>query len=172
MPLPNPLTPSQANSHLSNTLPNTPTPSHLVDAFPTRCSFDLSSSSRQVDSRHPHPFPTRCLSTFTLLRQVYSQCFIGLTTAVRRSPIAYLPRSMHFSLSFLALYISVHSLCLIVHYPPFISVSSSVPCSRPPSFHLSLFYHSVDPTLVFCTFLTTHSQSFRSTRSLPHPTLV
>ena len=52
------------------------------------------------------------------------------------------------------------------------SVSSSVPCLRPPSFHLSLFYPSVDPTLLFHIYLTTHSQSFRSTRSLPHPTLV
>ena len=42
----NPLTPS----HLSNALPNTPTPLRLADAFPTQCTFDLSSSSRQVDS--------------------------------------------------------------------------------------------------------------------------
>ena len=55
MPNPNPLTPL----HLSNALPNTPTPLRLVNAFPTRRSFDLSSSSRQVDSRHPHSFPTR-----------------------------------------------------------------------------------------------------------------
>ena len=126
MPNPNPLTPSR----LSNALPNTLTPLHLVNAFPTRCtfnlsspsrqvdsrhphsfptqcSFDLSSSSRQVDSRHPHPFPTRRLSTFTPLCQLYSRRFIGLATAVRRSPIAYLPRSMRHSLSFLALYIYV-----------------------------------------------------------------
>ena len=120
MPLPNPLAPSRANSRLSNTLPNTPTPLHLVNAFPTQRSFDLSSSSRQVDSQHPHLFPTRCLLTFTLLRQVYSQCFIGLVTAVGRSPITYLPRSMRLSLSFLALYISVRSLCLIIRYPPFV----------------------------------------------------
>ena len=92
-------------SCLSNALPNTPTPLHLVNAFPTqrsfdlsssshqvdsrhphsfptRRSFDLSSSSRQVDSQHPHPFPTQRLSTFTPLHQVYSQCFIGLATAV------------------------------------------------------------------------------------------
>ena len=50
MPLPNSLAPSQANSCLSNALPNTPTPLHLVDASLTRCSFNLSSSSRQVDS--------------------------------------------------------------------------------------------------------------------------
>ena len=88
--LPNPLAPSQANSHLSNALPNTLTPLCLVDALPTRCSFDLSSSLRQVnsrhphsfltrrsfdlssslrqvDSRHPHSFPTRCHSTFSVL---------------------------------------------------------------------------------------------------------
>ena len=43
---------------LSNALPNTPTPSRLADAFPTRRTFNLSSPSRQVDSRHPHSFPT------------------------------------------------------------------------------------------------------------------
>ena len=126
MPNLNPLTPLC----LSNALPNSPTPLRLVNAFPTRRTFNLSSSSRQVDSRHPHSFPTRrsfdlysssCqvdsrhphsfltrrLSTFTLLRQVYSRHLIGLATAVGRSPIAYLPRSMRHSLSFLALYIYV-----------------------------------------------------------------
>ena len=174
---PNPLTPLR----LSNTLPNTPTPLHLVDAFPTQCSFDLFSSSCQVDSQHPHSFPTQRLSTFTLLRQVYSQCFIGLTTAVGQSPIVYLPCSMCPSPSFLALYIYVsllsivHSsvtslailhcmfLCHITRYPPFIFyVSSSVPCLCLPSFHPSLFH------LLFHTFLMTHSRSFRSTQSLPH----
>ena len=157
---PNPLTPSR----LSNALPNTLTPLRLVDAFPTQCSFDLFSSSCQVDSRHPHSFPTQRLSIFTLLHQVYSQCFIGLATAVRGSPIVYLPRSMHPSLSFLALYIYVsllsivHSsvtslttlhcmfLCHITRYPLFIFyVSSSVPHLCLPSFHPSLFHLSVDP---------------------------
>ena len=131
MPLPNPLAPSRANSRLSNALPNTLTPLHLVDAFLTQHSFDLSSSLRQVDSRHPHSFLTRRHSTFTLLCQVYSRCLIGLTTAVGRSPIAYLPCSMRLSLSFLALYISVRSLCLIACYPLSVSsVSSSVPHLR------------------------------------------
>ena len=67
MPLPNPLAPSQVNLRLSNALPNTLTPLCLVDAFPTRHSFDLSLSSCQVDSRHPHSFPTQCPSTFSLL---------------------------------------------------------------------------------------------------------
>ena len=154
---PNLLTPSR----LSNALPNTPTPLHLVDAFPircsfnlflsltssrfltptlipTRCSFDLSSSSHQVDSRHPHPFLTRHLSTFTPLRQVYSWRFIGLATAVGRSPIAYLPCLMCLSLSFLALYISVRSsmshhslpficfLCLILSSPSPLTLVSSI----------------------------------------------
>ena len=131
MPLLNPLAPSRANSHLSNALLNTLTPLCLVDAFPTQRSFNLSSSSHQANSRHPHSFPTRHLSTFTLLRQVYSRCLIGLATAVGWSPIVYLPRSMRLSLSFLALYISVRSLCLITHYPSSVSsVSSSVPCLR------------------------------------------
>ena len=126
MPNPNPLTPSC----LSYALPNTPTPLCLVNAFPTRRTFDLSSPScqvnsrhphsfltqrsfdlysslRQVDSRHPHPFLTQRLSTFTPLHQVYSRCFISLATAVGRSPIVYLPCSMHLSPSFLAPYIYV-----------------------------------------------------------------
>ena len=169
MPNPNPLAPPRANSHLSNTLPNTPTPLHLVDAFltqctfdlssslhqvnsqhphsfPTRRSFDLSSSSRQVNSRHPHPFPTQHLSTFTLLRQVYSRRLISLLTAVGRSPIVYLPCSMRLSLSFPALYISVRSSMSHRPLPSFrFSVSSSVPCLHPPLFNLSLIYLSVDP---------------------------
>ena len=76
----NPLTPS----HLSNALPNTLTPSHLANAFPTRHTFNLSSPSCQVDSQHPHSFPTRRLSTFTLLHQVYSWRLISLATAVGR----------------------------------------------------------------------------------------
>ena len=136
-PIPNlnPLTPSR----LSNALPNTPTPLHLVNAFPTRRTFDLSSPSRQVDSRQPHSFPTWRLSTFTPLRQVYSRHFIGLATAVGRSLIAYLPRSMCHSLSFLAPYIYVSStfLCHITRYPPLVFyVSSSVPRLRLPLFHL------------------------------------
>ena len=55
MPLPNPLAPSRAPSCLSNALLNTPTPLRLVDAFPTRRSFDLSPSSRQVDSQPDAP---------------------------------------------------------------------------------------------------------------------
>ena len=154
MPLPNPLAPSRANSCLSNALPNTPTPLHLVNAFPTRRSFNLSPSSHQVNSRHPHPFPTRCLSTFTLLRQVYSQHLIGLATVVGRSPITYLPCSMRPSSSFLALYIYVSLLsvvrsCHITHYPLLVFyVSSSVPHLRLPLFHLSLFLTSITPTLV------------------------
>ena len=144
MPNPNPLTPSC----LSNALPNTPTPLRLVNTFPTQRSFDLSSSSRQVDSQQPHSFPTRRLSTFTPLRQIYSRHFIGLATAVGRSPIAYLPHSMRLSPSFLAPYIYVSStfLCHITRYPPLVFyVSSSVPRLRLPLFHLSLFLTSVDP---------------------------
>ena len=144
MPNPNPLTPSC----LSNALPNTLTPLRLVDTFPTRRTFDISSPSCQVDSRHPPSFPTRHLSTFTLLRQVYSRRLIGLVTAVRQSPIVYLPRSMRHSLSFLALYIYVPLcfLCHITRYPPLIFyVSSSVPRLRLPLIHLSLFPTSVTP---------------------------
>ena len=146
MPLPNPLAPSWANSCLSNALPNTPTPLHLVDAFPTRCTFDLSSSSCQVNFQYPHLFLIWRLSTFTFLHQVYSQCLIGLMTVVGRSPITYLPRSMCLSLSFLTLYISVCSSMPHRPLPSFhFCVSSSVPHLCPPLLNLSLFYLSVDP---------------------------
>ena len=110
----NPLAPSRANLHLSNALLNTPTPLHLVNTFPTRRSFNLSSSLHQVNSQHPHSFPTWRHSTFSLLCQVYSRRLINLATVVGQSPITYLPRSMHPSPSFLALYIYV-SLLSIVH---------------------------------------------------------
>ena len=150
MLLPNPLAPSQANSCLSNALLNTPTPLRLVDAFPTRRtfdlsspsrqvdswhphsfptqhSFDLSSSSRQVDSRQPHPFLTWRLSTFTLLCQVYSRRLIGLMTAVGRSPITYLPHSMHPSPSFLAPYIYVPLRSFVTSLATLCSFSMSHP---------------------------------------------
>ena len=146
MPNLNPLTPSC----LSNALPNTPTPLRLVNASPTRRTFDLSSPSRQVDSRHPHPFPTQhsfdlysssCqvdsrqphsfltqrLSTFTPLCQVYSRRLIGLATAVGQSPIAYLPRSMCHSLSFLALYIYVPLCSSVTSLATLCSFSMSYP---------------------------------------------
>ena len=138
MPNPNPLTPS----HLSNALLNTPTPLRLVNAFPTRRSFDLSSSSHQVDSQQPHSFPTRRLSTFTPLCQVYSRRFIGLATAVGRSPIAYLPRSMRHSLSFLAPYIYIFplrsSVTSLATLRSFSMSHPQFPVSVYP-FHLSLF---------------------------------
>ena len=136
----NPLTPSC----LSNTLPNTPTPLYLADAFLTRCTFNLSSPLHQVNSWHPHSFPTRCHSTFTLLHQVYSWRLIGLATAVGRSPIVYPPRLMRLSLSFLALYISVRSLCLIICYPPFVSLSHpQFPVSVHPHF---IYLYSIPPS--------------------------
>ena len=168
MPNPNPLTPLR----LSNALPNIPTPLRLVNAFPTRRTFDLSSPSRQVDSRHPHSFPTqrlfdlyssscqvdsqqphsfltRCLSTFTPLRQVYSRRFISLATAVGRSPIVYLPRSMHLSLSFLALYISV-CFSMSHHSLPFVCFLCLILSSLSPSTLVSSIFilTSIDPTLV------------------------
>ena len=137
MPNPNPLT----LSHLSNALPNTPTPLRLVNTFPTRRTFNLPSTLHQVNSRHPHSFPTQRLSTFTLLRQVYSRRLIGLATAVGQSPIAYLPRSFYICSSMF--------LCHITRYPSLVFyVSSSVPRLRLPLFHLSLFLTSITPTLV------------------------
>ena len=147
---PNPLT----FSRLSNALPNTPTPLCLVDAFPTRRSFDLSSSLRQVDSQHPHSFPTRCHSTFTLLRQVYpnvsSVSRLCLGEARLRTS---LDQCILVRLSLLSIYmfssVCCTFLCHITRYPPLIFYfSSSVPCLHLPLFHLSLFFTSITPTLV------------------------
>ena len=91
------------------------------------------------------------------LHQSHSRRFIGLATAVGRSLIAYLPRLMRLSLSFLALYISVcfsmshHSLpfvcflCLILSSPSPSTLVSSIfiPYLRRPS--LVIPYISYDP---------------------------
>ena len=112
------------------------------------------------------------------LHQVYSQHFIGLATALGQSLIAYLPHLICPSLSFLTLYISVsllstvRFLCLIICYPLLVSLSHpQFPVSVYPRFHLSLFLTSINLILLFCTYITTHFQSFRSSRSLPHPNL-
>ena len=141
MPNLNPLTPS----HLSNALPNTPTPLRLVNASPTRRTFDLSSPSRQVDSRQPHSFLTQCLSTFTPLCQVYSRRLIGLATAVGQSPIAYLPRSMCHSLSFLALYIYVPLCSSVTSLATLCSFSMSYP-----QFPVSVYPRFIYPYSYLC----------------------
>ena len=152
---PNPLTPL----HLSNTLLNTPTPLHLADAFPTRRSFDLSSSLRQVDSWHPHSFLTRRHSTFTLLRQVYSRHLIGLATAVGQSRSrTSLAQCILVCLFSPSIYLYV-PLCLIVHYPPVISLSHP---QFPVSTHPCLIYlYSISPSTLF-------SYPVHSLRTIPN----
>ena len=176
MPNPNPLAPSQANlrlMHLRTLWPprvsvthswTTLTPLRLVDAFPTRCTSDLSSPSHQVNSWHPHSFLTWCLSTFTLLRQVYSRCLIGLTTAVGQSPIAYLPRSMRHSLSFLALYIYVPLLSIVHSSVTSLTTLRSFSMSHP-QFPVSvypcfIYLYSLPPSTLF-------SYSIHSLRPIP-----
>ena len=122
---PNPQTPL----HLSNALSNTPTPLCLADAFPTQRSFDLSSSSRQVDSQHLHPFPTRNHSTFSVLASSPFPTFHQSRDCGRVKPDRISLAQCILVCPFLALYISVHSLCLIACYPSSVSsISSSVPC--------------------------------------------
>ena len=96
-----------------------------------------------------HSHDTRRLSTFTLLHQVYFRRLISLTTAVRQSPIAYLPHLMHLSLSFLALYISVRS-SMSHHSLPFVCFLCPILSSPSPSTLVSSIFilTSVDPTLV------------------------
>ena len=133
---------------------------------------------KSIPDIHTHSRPDT-IQPSLFLHQVYSQHFISLTTAVGQSLIVYLPCSICPSLFFLALYISVSLLSTVCSSVSsfatlcsFLYVSSSVPHLHLSSFHLSLFYPSVNPTLLFCTYLTTHSRSFRSTQSLPHPALV
>ena len=179
MPNPNPLTPLR----LSNALLNIPTPLRLVNAFPTRRTFDLSSPLRQVDSQHPHSFPTRrsfnlyspsCqvdsrqphsfptqrLSTFTPLRQVYSRHFIGLATAVGQSPIAYLPRSMCLSPSFLAPYIYVPLRSSVTSLTTLHSFSMSQPQFPVSVYPCFIYLYSLPPSTLF-------SYSVHSLRPIP-----
>ena len=141
--------PSHLNqSRAPNTKPEPSDPLASQQRTPEH-SNSLASSQRIPDPTHPQPllflassrFPTRRLSTFTPLCQIYSRRFIGLATVVGRSPIAYLPRSMRHSLSFLALYISVHS-SMSHHSLPFVCFLCLILSSPSPFtlvFHLSLF---------------------------------
>ena len=118
---------------------------------------------KSIPNIHTHSRPN-AIRPSLFLHQVYSQHFIGLATAVGQSLIAYLPHLICPSLSFLTLYISVSLLstvcflCLIICYPLLVSLSHpQFPISIYPHFHLSLFLTSVNPTLLFHTYLTTHS---------------
>ena len=136
--------PTHLQPFLSLTSSRFPTPTPIPDPTLIRPLLFLASSRFPTTTLIPDP----TLLTFTPLRQIYSRCFIGLATAVGRSPIAYLPRSMRLSPSFLAPYIYVSStfLCHITHYPLLVFyVSSSVPRLRLPLFHLSLSLTPVDP---------------------------
>ena len=156
MPNPNPLTPSR----LSNTLLNTPTPLHLVNAFPTRRTFDLSSPSRQVDSRHPYSFLTRrsfdllssCVksipdvSSVSRLRSGEAQSRTSLARCVKLVRLSLLPIYM-----FLYVPLSHHSLpsarflCLILSSlsPSTLVSSIFIPYLHRPYF--SYFIHSLRP---------------------------
>ena len=153
---PNPLTPLCLDKCIPDTIP-------IPDPTLLQPSLFLASSQFPTSTLIPDPMP------FNLL----CSCIKSIPDVSSVSRLQSGKARSHTSPSFLALYISVHSSMPHRPLPSFhFSVSSSVPHLRPPLFHLSLFYPSVNPSLVFRTFLTTHSQSFRSTRSLPHPALV
>ena len=122
-----------------------PTPTLI----PTRRTLDLYSSSRQVDSRQPHSFPTRRLSTFTPLRQIYSRRFIGLVTAVGQSPIAYLPRSMRLSPSFLAPYIYVPLRSSVTSLTTLCSFSMSHPQFPVSVYPCFIYLYPLPPSTLF-----------------------
>ena len=189
---PNPLTPSR----LSNTLPNTPTPLHLVDAFPTQCSFDLSSSlcqvdsrhphsfptqrsfdlsssSRQVNSRHPHSFPTRRHSTFSVLASSPFPTFHQSQDCGQAKP-DHVPPSLDASWSVFSHSLYICTFSMSHHSLPFICFLCLILSSPSPSTLVSSIFilTSINLTLVFHTFLTTHSRLFRSPQSLPHPARV
>ena len=118
----------------SNTSSNPLTPLCLDNAFPTLYPF-----LTWPDPTLLQPFlflasvwfPTSTLIPNLALFDLLSSCIKHTSdiSSVSRSLIAYLPRLMCPSLPFLALYISVPllstvcSLCLIIHYPPFVSLS-------------------------------------------------
>ena len=113
---------------------------------------------KSIPDIHTHSRPNT-IQPSLFLHQVYSRHFISLATAVRQSLIAYLPPSMCPSPSFLALYILVSLLFTVrssvssfTTLRSFLYVLSSVPCLHLPSFHLSLFLTSVNPTLVIPYF--------------------
>ena len=151
LPILNPLAPSWVSLCLSNAL-RTSDPLafhwHIPDPMLLQPSLFLASSQ----------FLTWHYSSL-FLHQVYSWCFISPATAVRQSPIAYLSCSICPSLSFLALYISVSLLSAVCSSVSsfttlcsFFYVSSSVPRLCLPLFHLSLFYPSINPTLIILYF--------------------
>ena len=136
--IPNPLALSQANSCLRNALLDPLTPLHFVDAFPTCRSFDLSPSSRQVDSQHPHSFPTRCHSTFSLSCIKFIpdiSLILQLRSGEARSHTS-LAQCILVCLFLPSIYLYV-PLCLIVRYPSF------VPPSHPQ------FPISINPCLIY-----------------------
>ena len=168
MPLPNPLAPSRANSRLSNAPPNTLTPLRLVDAFPTRRSFDLSFPHiKSIPDIHTHSRPDAIQPSLSCVKSNPDVSSVSRLRSGEARSRTSLARCVLVRLSSLSIYMFLSCLLYVPlsHHslPSFrFSVSSSVPRLHPPSFHLSLFYPSVDPTLLFRTFLTTHSQLFRS----------
>ena len=112
---------------------------------------------KSIPDIHTHFWPD-AIQPSLFLRQVHFRCFIGLATVVGQSPIMYFPRSMCLSLSFLTLYISVRSLCLIICYPPFVSLSHP---QFPVSIHPCLIYlYSISPSTLF-------SYPIHSLRTIP-----
>ena len=178
LPILNPLAPSQASSCLNNTLLNPLAPSranlHLMHSW--TLWLPCISLMRSWHYTHSQPNPT-------LLWPPLSSCIKSIPN---NSSVSWLWLGKAWSCTSLAqcvlvcpfllsIYLYV-SLCLIIRYPSFISLSHpQFPISIHPYFiylYPILFYFSVDPTWSFRTFLTTLSQSFRSSWSLPHSTLV
>ena len=119
---------------------------------------------KSIPDTHTHSRPD-AIQPPLFLRQIHSRHFIGLMTAVGRSPIVYLPRSMCLSPSFLAPYIYVPLRSSVTSLATLRSFSMShpqFPVSVYPCF-IYLYSLPLSPLLqLFRTFLTTHSRSFRS----------
>ena len=139
-----PLAPSWANSHLSNALPNPLT--SLCDMSLNQCITDLmllqpSVFLYQVDSRHPHPFPTWCYSTFSFCvkstADVSSVLRLRLGEAWSCTSLARYVLVCPFLLSiYLFLLLSAVHFTMSHHLLPYTrsSVSSSVPRLHSPLF--------------------------------------
>ena len=160
MPMPNPLAPSQANSCLSNALPNLWPPCILLthswpdtpSTFPLPCVKSIPNTHTHFQPNTHLTFPLSCvksipnvsLASWLQLGEAWSHTSLAQYVLVCLSSLSiYLFLLLSAVCSSVSSFATLHS---------FLYVSSSVPCLCLPLFHLSLFYPFVNPTLVIPCF--------------------
>ena len=131
-------------------------------------------SSHIIRVRIASPDHSNAFRPSLFLRQPHSQRFIGLATVVRRSPIAYLSRSMCLSPSFLAPYIYVPLHSSVTSLATLRSFSMFHPQSPVSVYPCFIYLYSLPPSTLF-------SYSVHFLRPIPdrsdqpdpyHPTIV